>query len=161
MAALGCAIPDAHVGQLFLPVLSDVHLYFWLFQSQVLPKKHTCRLFSAQRPFSLNLFLPCCHPISLFQAWLHACSLHDTLFPPDHTTPSLTKLALRASSFPSLLFSHCHGLQLKFLCLPCSLSMFLLLLVIIFNSIHTHCSHSCWSIFHLSESCPCLTCTEL
>lgn len=40
----------------------------------------TFRFFSAQRPFSSNLFLPCCHLMSLFQAQLHACSLHDTLF---------------------------------------------------------------------------------
>lgn len=77
----------------------------------------------------------------------------------NHTTPSLAKVVLRAS-FPSLLFPHCDGLQLKFPCLPGSLSMFLLLLVIIFSSIHAHCSHSCWSIFHPSASCPCLTCTN-
>lgn len=102
LAALGYALPDAHMVQLFLPVLPDhqldasctsdssslqlytagwahAHLYFWLSKSQVLPKKLTFTLFSAQRPFSSNLLLPCCHPISLFQAQLHVCSLHDTL----------------------------------------------------------------------------------
>lgn len=80
------------------------------------------------------------------------------LFPVVHTTCSLAKFVLRAS-FLFLLFPHCHGLQLKFPCLPCSLSIFLLLLVIIFNAIHAHCLQSCWSIFHSSAPCPCLTCT--
>lgn len=64
LAALGYALPDAHMVQLFLPVLPDhqldasctsdssslqlytagwahAHLYFWLSKSQVLPKKLT------------------------------------------------------------------------------------------------------------------------
>lgn len=76
--------------------------------------------------------------------------------------PLLTQACTRGSfSIPLLLLPTAMDCSSNFLVSlpPHPLSMFLLLPVIVFYSIHSLCSLSCWFIFLPSSLSPCPTCT--
>lgn len=116
----------------------------------------------ASPPTSFSL-LHCTHVailISLSQAQLHARSLPDTLF---FQHPLLTQACTRGSfAIPPLSFlptaMDCSS-NFLFSLAPHRLSMFLLPLVIVFYSMHSLCSLSCWSILLPSSLFPYPTCT--